>query len=90
MEAIPVFIETRFPIGRLPAESCRERKARARHETMPSDAERLARNAAEAGVDVLLHVYEGMPHGFSRFETAIGTQAVRDMAHWCRARLAVA
>ena len=56
---------------------------------MPSDAERLARNADEAGVDVQLHLYDGMPHGFTRFETAIGTQAVSDMAQWCRARLAV-
>ncbi len=53
------------------------------HETLLSDAEYLARKAADAGTDVCLHVYEGMPHGFTRFDTAIGTRAVVDAAHWC-------
>lgn len=60
------------------------------HETMLSDAEYLARNADVAGVEVSLHVYEGMPHGFTRFETAIGTQAVTDAARWCVERCRVA
>jgi epsilon-lactone hydrolase len=58
------------------------------HETMLSDAERLAHHAESAGVSVDLHIYEDMPHGFTRFESAIGTQAIRDAAQWCGARLA--
>lgn len=57
------------------------------HETMLSDAEYLARKAADAGTEVCLHVYEGMPHGFTRFDSAIGTQAVVDAARWCQERM---
>ena len=57
------------------------------HETMVSDAERTAFNADEAGVAVTLPIYEAMPHGFTRFNVDIGTQAISDAAAWCVARL---
>lgn len=54
---------------------------------MPSDAEHLAREADEAGVDVMLQVCQGMPHVCTRLATTIGTQAPLDPAQWCRDRL---
>ena len=57
------------------------------HETMLSDSERLAHKADEAGVDVTFNVYEDMPHGFTRFDTTIGTGAILDAARWCAKRL---
>jgi epsilon-lactone hydrolase len=57
------------------------------HETMLSDAERTAFRADETGVDVELTIYEGMPHGFTRFDVGIGTQAIVDAAQWCVARM---
>ena len=54
---------------------------------MLSDAERTAFNADEAGVAVTLPIYEAMPHGFTRFNVDIGTQAISDAAAWCVARL---
>jgi len=57
------------------------------HETMLSDTERLAFQADAAGVEVTLKVYEDMPHGFTRFKTAIGTQALNDAAQWLVRRL---
>lgn len=57
------------------------------HDTMLSDAERTAHRAADAGVDVALHLYEAMPHGFTRFDVPIANQALRDAATWCAARL---
>ena len=47
------------------------------HETMLSDAERTAFNVDEAGVAVTLSIYEAMPHGFTRFNVDIGTQAIK-------------
>lgn len=54
------------------------------HETMLSDAERTATRADEAGTDVTFNVYEGMPHGFTRFDVGIATRALVDAAEWCR------
>ena len=54
---------------------------------MLSDAERTAFNADEAGVAVTLHIYEAMPHGFTRFNVDIGTQPISDAEAWCVARL---
>ena len=54
---------------------------------MLSDTERLAHKADDAGVDVTFNVYEDMPHGFTRFETGIGIQALMDAALWCRMQL---
>ncbi len=56
------------------------------HETMLSDAEFLARKAADAGTDVELHVHEAMPHGFTRFDTPIAREALVAVAHWCAMR----
>ncbi len=56
------------------------------HETMLSDAERLAHKADDAGVDVTFAVYERMPHGFTRFDIDIATRALGDAARWCAAR----
>ncbi|HEU5294766.1 MAG TPA: alpha/beta hydrolase fold domain-containing protein [Burkholderiaceae bacterium] len=56
-------------------------------ETMLSDAERTAFRADEAGVDVTLSIYEGMPHGFTRLDVGTGAQAVMDCADWCLARI---
>lgn len=53
------------------------------HETMLSDTEHLARRADAAGVSVSLHIYEAMPHGFTRLNAPIAGQALRDAAHWC-------
>lgn len=57
------------------------------HETMLSDTERLAEKADAAGVAVALHIYEAMPHGFTRFESAIANRAVNDAALWCLEQL---
>lgn len=57
------------------------------HETMLSDAERLARRAADAGVDVRFDVYVGMPHGFTRFRAPVADAALEAAADWCAALL---
>ena len=57
------------------------------HETMLSDAERLARRAAETGAQVHFRVYAGVPHGFTRFNVPIADQALNDAAAWCRDQL---
>lgn len=53
------------------------------HETMLSDTEHLARKADDAGVDVSFNIYEGMPHGFTRFDTDIAKQSILDAGQWC-------
>lgn len=58
------------------------------HETMLSDTERLAHRADAAQVDVTFAVYDSMPHGFTRFDMDLSSQALADAAHWCRIRLA--
>ncbi len=52
-------------------------------ETMLSDAERTAFVASEAGAEVQLAIYEGMPHGFTRLEAGCGTLALQHTAQWC-------
>lgn len=53
------------------------------HEMMLSDTEFLARKASDAGVAVELEIYEGMPHGFTRFEAEISRRALGAVAQWC-------
>ncbi len=57
------------------------------HETMLSDAEHLANRADAAGVSVDLHIYEAMPHGFTRLNSPIATRSIQEVADWCGAVL---
>lgn len=58
------------------------------HETMLSDVEHLARKASDAGADVWLEVYEGMPHGFTKFDTPTSSQTLTAAATWAMQRVA--
>jgi monoterpene epsilon-lactone hydrolase len=57
------------------------------HETMLSDVERYARHAEANGADVSLHLYEAMPHGFTKFAIPMARLAIADVAEWCSGRL---
>lgn len=57
------------------------------HETMLSDVERYANQADAAGAEVTLTLYQGMPHGFTKFAIPIARQAIADVARWCAERL---
>jgi len=58
------------------------------HETLLSDAERLAWKADTAGAATRLDVYDAMPHGFTRFDMPLALQALANAAEWCRQRMA--
>lgn len=57
-------------------------------ETMLSDAERLARQAAETGApSVRLVVATGMVHGFTRFTAAVSDRALSTAGNWSRTQI---
>ncbi|OKO76964.1 acetylhydrolase [Bradyrhizobium sp. NAS80.1] len=57
------------------------------HEVMLSDVERYAHRADHAEANVTLNLYDGMPHGFTKFDIPVAKRALADVARWCRAHL---
>lgn len=52
------------------------------HEGLLSEVLTTAENAASAGGDVTLDVFEGMPHGFTKYALKAADQATRNLARW--------
>ncbi|MCB1388111.1 MAG: alpha/beta hydrolase [Rhodobacteraceae bacterium] len=58
------------------------------HEGLYSEVLDLAQRAAEAGVRVYLDVFEGMPHGFSKYTLSSATRALARISAWIDGELA--
>jgi acetyl esterase/lipase len=52
------------------------------HEVLLSESETLARDAAAAGVDVTLEVFDGMPHGFIKYRLEAAELALEHVGRW--------